>query len=379
MTRLVRPGRLAARTAAVFAALLLGPPGAAQSPTNSPLPPPLASGAVATKATANQTGMRRATLRQLTGQNALTLRGTDGGATVAFGSRADTLVVGARLHLKYSHSPSLIISQSHLKVLLNDELVGVAPFGLSPGGAPSTRSFDIDPRLITDFNRLRFQFIGHYADGCEDQLHSALWAEVSGTSELELTLKPVPLVSDLGTLPEPFFDPRDLNPLTLPFVLSDKPGSQTLRAAGTVASWFGSLAAWRGARFPVHFDQPPRGHAVVLATNDTRPAFLSKLPAVEQSTLSVIDNPADGVSKLLLLLGRDAAQLEQAAQALALGHAALAGPTTQVRELVFQARRQAYDAPRWVRTDRPTRFGELVGDHKALQAHGHSPDRVRIP
>ena len=61
--------------------------------------------------------------------------------------------------------------------------------------------------------------IGHYADACEDQLHSALWAEVSGTSEIELSLRKIPLANELATLPEPFFDPRDLNRLSLPFLV----------------------------------------------------------------------------------------------------------------------------------------------------------------
>lgn len=385
MTVRLRLTTVIACAAGLLAVLTLaGPPAAraADPPAATPVAstlPMLAPASVAAKAPAGTATVRRATLRQLSGQNSLTLRGTDGSATVVFGSRADELVVGARLHLKFSHSPALIVSQSHLKVLLNDELLGVVPFGATPGAGPSTRTFELDPRLVTDFNRLKLQFIGHYAADCEDQLHSALWAEVSGTSEIELSVRPLPAASDLALLPEPFFDTRDLNRLNLPFVFAAQPTKDTLRAAGTVASWFGSLAAWRGARFSAHFDQPPRGHAVVFATNDARPAFLSKLAGVDQATLSVIDNPADGVSKLLLVLGRDAGQLERAAHGLALGHAALSGPRAQLREVVVQALRQPYDAPRWVRTDRPTRFGELVADAKALQAQGHSPDRVRMP
>ena len=378
MLRLGLKQRVACAAVMVFSLLA----GAHAAPAAKPAPatPSRAKGTApgTTAIAAPATTQRRATLRQLSGQDALVLRGTEGSATVAFGSRADTLVVGARLHLKYSHSPSLILGQSHLKVLLNDQLLAVAAFGTGPNGAPAAQTIEIDPRLVTDFNRLRFQFIGHYADACEDQLHSALWAEVSGTSEIELSLRKIPLANELATLPEPFFDPRDLNRLSLPFVFAERPARDTLRAAGMVASWFGSLADWRGARFPVQYDQPPASHAVVFATNATRPAFLSRLPHVEQPTLSVIDNPADGVSKLLLVLGRDAAQLEQAAQGLALGHTALSGATAQVRDVAVQAPRQPYDAPRWVRTDRATTFGELVANPKLLQASGHSPERVKI-
>ena len=322
---------------------------------------------------------RRVTLAKLSGQSGLTLRGTDGSSTVTFGVRADELIVGAKLQLRYSHSPALIIGQSHLKVLLNDEVVGVVPFNAAGGGHAATQSIEIDPRFIVDFNRLRLQFIGHYAADCEDQLHSALWAEVSGSSELELKVQALPIASDLGLLPEPFFDRRDLKRLTLPFAFAEQPGSEELGAAGAVASWFGQLADWRGARFPVHFGQLPPGHAVVFATNATRPAFLASVPAVEQPTLRIIDHPGDGLSKLLLVLGRDGTQLRTAAHALVLGNASLLGPSATVRNLALHAPRAPYDAPNWVRSDRPTRLGELVDDPKSLQAFGHSPERLSIP
>ncbi|MFM9886964.1 MAG: cellulose biosynthesis cyclic di-GMP-binding regulatory protein BcsB, partial [Burkholderiales bacterium] len=176
--------------------------------------------------------VRRATLRQLSGLNALSLRGTDGGATVAFGGRADELVTKAVLRLRYSHSPALLLAQSHLRILLNDETAGIIQFTKETAARSSEQAFELDPRFIGDVNRLRFQFIGHYAADCEDQLHSSLWAEVSGASELELTARPIPVRSDLALLPEPFFDARDLNRLQLPFVFPTAPSLEMVRAGG---------------------------------------------------------------------------------------------------------------------------------------------------
>ena len=337
---------------------------AAAATTSRPLPPAVT---------------RRVTFSQLSGQNSVTLRGTDGSSTVTFGVRADELIVGAALQLRYSHSPALILAQSHLKVLLNDEVVGVVPFNGREGGQAGTASIDIDPRFFADFNRLKVQFIGHYSADCEDQLNSALWAEVSGTSELKLTARPLRVASELALLPEPFFDRRDLKRLTLPFIFAAQPDMEALGAAGAVASWFGHLADWRGARFPARFGQLLPGHAVVFATNAARPAFLAGLPAVEQPTLRIIDNPADGISKLLLVLGADSGQLRSAVHALVLGTATLSGPGATVRGMAPSNPRQPYDAPKWVRSDRPTRLGELVDDPKSLQGFGHSPDRLRIP
>jgi cellulose synthase operon protein B len=322
--------------------------------------------------------VRRATLKQLTGLNALSLRGTDGGATVAFGGRADELVTRAVLRLRFSHSPALLLAQSHLRILVNDESAGLIQFTKETASRSNEQTFELDPRFIGDVNRLRFQFIGHYAADCEDQLHSSLWAEVSGASELELTVRSIPVRSDLALLPEPFFDARDLNRLRLPFVFPPAPSIEMIRAAGVAASWFGQHAGWRGARFPVSIGDAVRGHAVVFATNTRRPAFLAAYAPVEEPTLQVITNPHDGISKLLLVRGRHGDDLRIAVEGLVSGSSVFSGAVARVRAVERKGARVAYDAPNWVRADRPTKLGELVSHGSALQARGHTPEWIRI-
>jgi hypothetical protein len=317
-------------------------------------------------------------LSGLGGGSVLRLRTTNGTEVVRFGSRTDELVTRATLKLRYSYSPALIPGQSHIKVLLNDEVITVLPVTHENAGKTLTSDVEIDPRVLTDYNSLALQFIGHYTDKCEDSLHSSLWAEVSGASSLELTLRPLAVDADLGRLPEPFFDLRDSRRLTLPFVFGAKPTHATLRAAAVSASWFGKLAAWRGSRFPVTLNQLPRSHAVVFATNTERPAELSTLPPFTGPSISVMRNPADQVSLLLVIGGRDAAELKAAADALARGSSAMSGSQIAVTKSRTERPRAAYDAPNWVRLDRPVKFGELVEDKQQLQAFGHVPPPVRV-
>jgi hypothetical protein len=321
---------------------------------------------------------RRLSLEQIGGQTTFSLRSTESSTSMTFGGRYDEVVTAAALTLRYTHSPSLIPGQSHIKVLINDEMVGVAPISGENPGQVAVHRIVIDPRVIGDFNRLKLQSVAHYAQECEDPLSSALWIDVSGSSELELVVRPVVLESDLALLPEPFFDKRDLTRLNLQFVLPPRPSRATLQAAAITASWFGQLAAWRGARFLAHLDRLPRGHAVVLADNDNRPAFLAQQPLAEGPTLSLITNPADGFSKLLLVLGRDGRDLQVAAQALVLGSAAVSGKTVRIHDVKVEAARRPYDAPNWVRPDRPTKLGELIDSPDELQAIGHAPDFIRV-
>jgi hypothetical protein len=121
-------------------------------------------------------------------------------------------------------------------------------------------------------------------------------------------MQPLALRNDLSILPAPFFDRRDNQPLQVPFVFGATPTLPVAHAAGVVASWLGALGDYRNTGFPVDIDQLPTRHAIVFATNDTRPAALN-LPSVDGPTLSMISHPTDPSVKLLVLQGRDAKDL----------------------------------------------------------------------
>lgn len=323
--------------------------------------------------------MKRITLKQLSNRDALNLRGIESSDTLTLGGQSDELVTRATLHLRYTYSPALIPGESHLKILVNDEVVYVLPVTRDNTGRNMTQDVDISPHLFSNLTNIKFQFIGHYTHDCEDPFHSSLWMEIGGSSQLDLTVRPLRLKDDLALLPEPFFNKRDYsNKLIVPFVFSSAPGKATLNAAGIVSSWFGKLAAWRGARFPANLDELHSGHAVVFATNDDRPSFLKEHPQITGPALEMMTNPADEHSKLLLILGRNGEDQKIAAQALVLGNAALAGNRTLIKDVKQAPLRKPYDAPLWVRMDRPMKFGELVNSAQELQVEGYAPQPIRI-
>lgn len=315
--------------------------------------------------------------RELGVSDPLELRGVEGIAGVPLGIRLDEVATAANLHLRYTYSPALLPDLSHLRIRVNDEVIAAVPLDREHAGMEVEREIPIDPAYFSDFNRLRFDLIGHYTRDCEDPAHSSLWATISTGSRLDLQLRPLPLAPDLALLPAPFFDRRDNKRLDLPVLLPAKPSKELLRSAGIVASWFGALAGYRGAHFPVSLDALPDDHALVFATNAERPRGL-ELPTVQVPTLSMLRNPQHPQSLLLVIQGADAAQLALAAEALVLGQAVLSGPQTTVQKVELGQRRPAYDAPNWVRSDRPVKLGELVTDPEDLQAHGHAPAPVRV-
>lgn len=312
----------------------------------------------------------RVSLKSLGASRPLILRGVDGDANVDMSVRLDELVESAQLHLTMTLSPALIPSLSHVKVFLNNEVLQTIALDKEKLGMPHTVDFALDRRYFKDFNRLRFQLIGHYILECEFPYHSSLWAEISNESYIDLQLRQLPLANDLALLPTPFFDDRDSNQLTLPFVYASQPTLGLLKASGSIASWMGKLSAYRGSSFPVFFDALPPQHAIVFASNDQRPGFLKDVPLVDKPTISMVSHPDVPGKKLLLLLGKDDAQVQIAADALALEKAAFSGQSLRIESLEYPPLRTAYDAPKWITTARPVTMGELVQNPSDLQLRG---------
>ncbi|MCX2908281.1 cellulose biosynthesis cyclic di-GMP-binding regulatory protein BcsB [[Curtobacterium] plantarum] len=309
----------------------------------------------------------------------MTLRGTRTTGQIEFGVRSDEVVTRALLNLSFRPSPALLPTLSQLKIYLNDELVGLITLTPEQLGKEIQTQLSIDPRYIADFNRVRFELVGHYANVCENPANSAIWLDIGKQSGIDLTLQKLPLKNDLSHFPEPFFDSRDTRPLTLPMVFSAQPDVTQQRAAAILASWFGSKTGWRGQRFPVLYNQlPQQQHAVVFATNEARPDFLKELPPVTKPTVEIVSQPDNPYEKMLLILGRNDEDLLTAVQGIAQGELLLRGDTSTIDSVKLLSPRQAYDAPNWVRTDRRTTFAELTQYENQLQSDGVQPNPVSL-
>ena len=320
------------------------------------------------------------TLKQLGRNYPMSLRGVESTDSVNFDVRADSIVTGARLNLQYTYSPALLADLSQINVLVNDEVAASLPLPKDKAGQLQQQIVQIPPHLITEFNRLSLQFIGHYTMSCEDPHHSSLWAKISNATELGIDVSPLVLPNDLAIMPLPFFDRRDARALNLPFVFAAAPDNATLEAAGALSSWFGAQASYRGARFSSGYNQiPASGNAVVLVSGpDALQIGGLNLPPAKGPTLTVMTNPNDANGKLLVVSGRDGAELKRAATALVLGNQALSGNSVVIDRLNVVQPRKPYDAPNWLPSDRPVKLGELL-PAKELSVSGFNPGDITVP
>jgi hypothetical protein len=315
------------------------------------------------------------TLEELGELKPIELKSVDGRRSMPFSMRNDEVITSAKLRLNYAWSPALIPELSHLRVLLNDEQMTSLPM---PRESSNGRVSDVtlDPSMFVDFNKLTLNMIAHYTRDCEDPMHSTLWANVSNLSHLDVTVRHLKLPNDLALLPTPFFDKLDNSKLVLPVVFPSQPNNEVLHAAGVVTSWFGALSSYRGAKFPVLINTLPKGNGVVMVLGSSPPAGLG-LPAVSGASVAMVDNPLNSYAKLLVVMGRDAKELDMAAQALTLGTATLTGAYANVVQMKDIPERKPYDAPRWIPTDRPVHFGELA-KAEALQVEGLNPGPIKL-
>ncbi|MBB3258153.1 hypothetical protein F4827_003021 [Paraburkholderia bannensis] len=313
--------------------------------------------------TATDTYTYRIPLSRENAAQGMTLLGEDAYGGMDFGLRQDEHVVSARLVLDYRYSPKLLPGLSHLNVLLNS-VVG-ATIAL-PEPAPSTSmttTVDLPVSVLTAFNHLNLELIAHSkaSDVGNDPQSPDLWLKAGPNSALELTVAPINQASDLSRLPAPFFDARDVRRVDLPVVLPRTPDAGRLESAGIVTSWLGAQAGYRGSHFGASLGGlPAHGHGVVLALRDELPSLGLAGATVDGPTIAIVANPNDPNGKLLLVTGRDEAQLRVAAKALVLGAKTLSGAQVRIDGPVNVAPRLPFDAPNWLPGDRPVELGELL-------------------
>ncbi|MFT8638324.1 MAG: cellulose biosynthesis cyclic di-GMP-binding regulatory protein BcsB, partial [Pseudoclavibacter sp.] len=281
---------------------------------------------------------------------------------------ANRVVTHAQLTLSGALSPSLLPEASAVTVTLNEQYGGTLKVDPQhPQFGPV--SFDIDPLYFTGDNKLNFHFAGEYRRDCNDLFNEILWARISDMSRITLTTVRITPERRLSRLPAPFFDPNQRATLRVPVVLPATGDRGALRAAGLVASWFGRIADFRKLSFPVSTAIPASGNAVEVGVNLPVDAGGGR-PAGPM--LAEIANPNDRWGTVLVVTGRTPQEGEVAARALVFSPDTLGGVASKVVSDVSLGARHPYDAPAFVPTDRPVRFGELVGAAD-LQGGGFAP------
>lgn len=334
-------------------------PPPAGRPDVPPIPTPSQSPAYPMFVSAADSRSQLIRLRDMGQPDGLHMEGTVAEMSVPFTARQDDAFIGSRISLSFSYSTAVARDDAELSVFLNNEPIGSIALGKARG--PKSRAeFTFSPALLATDNRLSFRFAlkGQGANGCRIARDKSFWVNIEPTTFIYLSATRLPLADDLSFLPRPFVDSKDPLALTLPFVLPPNPDPELLKAAGIAAGYFGLIAQYKGATFPVQYIGLPARNAVVMVQGDNYPPGVAAVPG-QGPRVAVVTNPAQVDSKLLLIIGANGEELQSAAATLALATGRLTGGWSAATEPLPPPRR-AYDAPKWIQTERRVRLGDLV-------------------
>lgn len=300
------------------------------------------------------------------------LTGSNNSGYFDFTVKPDEVVMGGELTLNFTVSPSMLANVTQLNIFLNGELQETAALSAKQIGKPQSLVFNLGSKSFrTGQNQVRVEFVGHYQTVCENASNPSLWMDIAPESELALNKAFVRLPNDLSQFPAPFIAAGDSGQnTTLPIVFAQQPTDKEATAAAIVAGYTGSLSQWGKAEFPVYFGEvPAKGHFVVFATNDRKPAFLSELPAFEGPRIELRDVPGGQHEKMLLISGRNDEDLVVAAKVLTSG-TQMIGDNHRVRDFKDEPVQGAYQAPNWIDPQQAITLSSLMRYPTQLTSRG---------
>ncbi|AUU88237.1 cellulose biosynthesis cyclic di-GMP-binding regulatory protein BcsB [Phytobacter diazotrophicus] len=296
-----------------------------------------------------------------------------GGAS--FTLPVDQVITTARLELNLKVSPAMVARNATMQLMLNGQPLGTVPLTVTDSDT-ARYQLDIPSALMVSSNNLSFKINDGDAMQCQRDLSDKYRVTIMADSRFELEGQQLDIGADLSHFPRPFFDSMQMTPAAIAMAFPAKLSGDTLSASALISSWMGIQADYRGVSFAAYHDRLPEKNGILIGHPGEQIGGLT-LPTTEQPLLKVVDNPANPVYKLLLVVGKDDASLRAAAWRLTRGNFAMQTPSVDVTTQTIPASKP-YDAPRWIPTDRPVKLSELIRKDQSLTTTGLWHDALRV-
>lgn len=293
---------------------------------------------------------------------------------IVFTLPSDQVITNARLNLSLKVSPALAARNTSMQLMLNGQPLGTLPLSVS-GAASEDYQLDIPAAMVVSSNNLSFKINDADQLLCERDSTSQYQVTILPSTTLSLEGQQLNIGNRLRNFPRPFIDPLRMTPSRVAMVFGQVVTPGKVSAATILSSWMGIQTSYRGINFPVLRNAMPEENGIVFARPGENIAGMT-VPQVKGPTLSMVDNPVNPVYKLMLVIGRNDDELRQAAWRLT-QPLSIDGPSLSVAEQTIPLSK-AYDAPRWINTDRPVRLGDLLRKDQSLTTTGIWHDALRV-
>lgn len=276
-----------------------------------------------------------------------------------FIARADEHLTGAAVRLAFDAPVA-----EGVEVLVNDERVAL----LSAAEMAGTRELPVAREMLADRNQLTLRLL---ETGGRCGSHPGAWQGLRSAGVV-LQADPVPFPDELALLPLPFFDRGYDAQATIPVALAHAPTLAEARLAALLAGWF-AVDAPIPLSFVAQVGALPDASALVLVAGEEDAARFG-VPAPQGPSVRMMDHPAHPGSnvKLLVVGGRDLAELRGAVESLASGTQRLSGSLLRLPPAPARPAAPPYSAPRWIPADRAVPFSQYP-EHQETRHEGTAP------
>lgn len=287
----------------------------------------------------------------------------------------DRVVVNAQLLLKINASPALVDGQHYLNVMLNGQPLAQLP--INQADEPdSTFSMDIPAPMLVAINNLSVVLENSKTLQCEIDSENRYRLTILPESSLHYQGVRLDTIPELSRFPWPFVDPLEMGRQQVAMVFPRAPSADLIKSASVVSSFLGLQADYKGIDLPVSLGELPQSNAIVFAHPGVSIGELD-IPAASGASLQIINNPRNPIYKLLIVSGKNEDELNRAAFALTHNRLPAAPQTTGLPTQRIPVR-HPYDADRWVSTERPLQFSQLISDNTRLSVTGLSHETIRL-
>ncbi len=273
---------------------------------------------------------------------------TRAGLEIPFSVRGDRRMIGARVELEVAEG-----AQASYEVRVNGRTMGTVAARAAP------QPIEVDPSALADRDLLTIHVAGQRPGAC--RAPAGAWAPLVAVA-IRIASEEAFWPHDLALLPLPFVDPDFDREATVPIVFAGTPELQDVRAAGLFAAWLGHRGRI-ALRFRPSFGTLPPGRAVVLVAGaDGARALGLEAPSGPALRWAAHPGSNDPGAWLLVLEGRDQAELERAARALLAADVPLQGVRLALPESPPEKGRGSASAGRWLDTRAAVPFSRYPGE-----------------
>ncbi|SDI70285.1 cellulose synthase subunit [Paraburkholderia steynii] len=382
------------RAACTTVLLLAGSAALAAAQPKSPAADATSAASASGSIAANQTEISLATLGNLSGP--LRLAGAAVARSMSIPLSAREQARDAVLHLVVSNSVSLLMARSQLAVRINDRTV--AQLQLSPRQPETTADIRVPVDLLRPgYNALTFAVAEHSTENCEDPNSPELWMEIDTTaSTLRMQTELKPLTPTLANLSD-LVDPKQWSARSIAIVNAARPDNdQQLASGGLLAQGIALRLRYLSATPRVLDAQPGTGagmlsglaltplagsDVLLIGARDALRRYIDPQIAarIDGAFLGVYPKPDDARHFVLVVSGRDDAEVNRAARAFA--HSEL--PLPRSSELVVgefdESTLPRWSASRTISGTAPWSFRQLGFTSRTLRPQDEVNLDVRLP